>query len=165
MHSHSGNGTLRLEDNAEIPGSFETTVVGNGDMEARSYPVRPFLIRDRVGQKGELHFVGDDRSTAQAQGERRDKSVLRKKLKERNRPTIAASIDAPEMTRLRNRLTHAGDLGDSDNGALELYVELSHILDICILKALGHSGVYRQLATGWKHKSLAESSAQGKPGQ
>ena len=95
----------------------------------------------------------DDGSTAQAQGERGDNSVLRKKRKELNRPTIA------------NRLTHAGDLGGSDNGALELYVELSHILDICILKALGHSGVYRQLATGWKHKSLAESSAEGKPGQ
>jgi len=69
MHSHSGNGTLRLEDNAEIPGSFETMVVGNGDMEARFYPVSsPFLIRDRAGQKGELHFVCDDGSTAQAQG-------------------------------------------------------------------------------------------------
>lgn len=104
------------------------------------------------------------------------KSVLPKKLKELNRPTIAASIDAlcrhyqiaapaPEMSRLRNRLTHAGDLGDFDfSGAFDLYVELSHILDICILKALGYSGVYRHFATGWEHRSLAESSAAVKSG-
>jgi hypothetical protein len=82
-------------------------------MEARFYPVSsPFLIRDRAGQKGELHFVCDDGSTAQAQGvDEETKSVLRKKLKELKRPTIAASIDAlcrryqiaapaPEVTRL-----------------------------------------------------------------
>jgi hypothetical protein len=76
------------------------------------------------------------------------RTVLPKKLKELNRPTIAACVDAlckefdivastTQMTRLRNRLTHAGDLGEFDfREALDLYVELSHILDVCILKAL-----------------------------
>lgn len=97
------------------------------------------------------------------------RSVLPKKLKDLNRPTIAASIDAlcrhfriaapaNQMSRLRNRLTHAGDLGDFDfPGALELYVELSHILDICLLKALGYSGAYRHWATGWEDRTLSES--------
>ncbi len=94
------------------------------------------------------------------------KSVLVKKLKSLNQPTIAASLDAlcehfgiaaatKKIFQLRNRLTHAGDLGDFDfPEALDLYIELSHILDICILKALGYVGIYHHHGTGWQERRV-----------
>jgi hypothetical protein len=94
------------------------------------------------------------------------KAIVRKKLKDLNRPPISASLDAlcehygikastKRMAHLRSRLMHAGDLAEFDfSDAIGLYWELSHVLDVCLLKALGFRGLYHHIRTNWKERSI-----------
>jgi hypothetical protein len=95
--------------------------------------------------------------------------ILRNKLKELNRPTIDSalealfghfSIQAPTrlLSQLRSRLSHTGDMGDFKfEEAVELFVKLSHIVDVCLLKALGYAGQYRHQATNGEVRSVASA--------
>ena len=50
---------------------------------------------------------------------------------------------------------HAGDLAEFNFAdALELYWELSHVLDVCLLKALGFDGYYHHVRTKWQERSI-----------
>jgi hypothetical protein len=92
--------------------------------------------------------------------------IVRKKLKDLNRPPISASLDAlcehfgikastKKMSHLRSRLIHAGDSeGFEFQDALQLYWELSQVLDVCILKGLGFRGSYHHVRTNWKERSI-----------
>jgi hypothetical protein len=98
-----------------------------------------------------------------------NQSVLRKNLKTLDRPPIAASLDllcqnfgviasTKKMAHLRSRLMHAGTLGEfSFQPALSLYKELSHVLDVCLLKALGYSGSYTHWANEWEERPVTET--------
>ncbi|MDE1161991.1 MAG: hypothetical protein PW792_08600 [Acidobacteriaceae bacterium] len=92
------------------------------------------------------------------------------KLRGANTPSTGVQIDEfcrslgvkgleKDMTELRNKLTHTAAYGNFDlPKVLSLHVELSHVVDVCVLKILGYRGYYCHRATDWRNVSLDEES-------
>ena len=90
------------------------------------------------------------------------------KLRGANTPSTGVQIDdfcrslgvkglEKDMTELRNKLTHTAAYGDFDfSKVLSLQVELSHVVDVCVLKILDYKGYYCHRATNWRNVSLDE---------
>jgi hypothetical protein len=56
---------------------------------------------------------------------------------------------------LRNKLFHAGSYGNFEfSKVVELRKNLSHVVDVCVLKVLGYDGYYRHEATAWRAVKL-----------
>lgn len=92
------------------------------------------------------------------------KNELSGLLKRIGAPSLAKQLNAlcdqfgvrrvsRDMSRLRNALFHAGELGDFKAG-LEQTQQLSHLFDVMILRILGFKGVYHHIDTKWKQVVL-----------
>ena len=98
------------------------------------------------------------------------------KLRGANAPSTGVQIDEfcrslgvkgleKDMTELRNKLTHTAAYGDFDlSKVLSLHVELSHVVDVCVLKILGFRGYYCHRATNWSNVSLDEQPPEQESG-
>lgn len=59
------------------------------------------------------------------------------------------------MGKLRNKLTHSASCGNFDfSKAIDLQCKLSHVVNVCVLKILGHDGYYCYKSTAWRSVPL-----------
>ena len=60
-----------------------------------------------------------------------------------------------DMDILRNKLTHSASYGNFDfSKVIDLQYKLSHVVDVCVLKILGHDGYYCHKNTAWRNVRL-----------
>jgi hypothetical protein len=96
------------------------------------------------------------------------RQILISKMGSANAAPIPVELDAlcrqlgvrgfeKDMSELRNRLVHTGDYGDFKSPeSVRLLKNLSHIVDVCVLKLLKFDGFYHHWATGWKLTNVKE---------